>query len=198
MSTGTGLSTDAISAIVGVVIGAVLGFFANVLTEWVKRTWFSGRARPFFGTEYDVDFVARMQRSDSIWVRVLVRNDKKKAVARGCRAYLSDIRWRINDGEEVSMPIGDTLPLIWSNTDRSIVIDIPYGINQFVDILAIFGDSPTIVIPQTNPTKFQIPWFDHQEIRFTVTVTTENRAPVDISGSVFKPTGSTWESVKIV
>ena len=198
MSTGSGLSTDAIAALFGVGIGAVLGFFANVLTEWVKRAWFSGRAMPFFGTGIEVDFVTRMNQPHSVWVRVLVQNDKKKAVARECRAYLTDIKWRTDDDGEVSMPVGDTLPLVWSNTDRLVVVDIPYRINQFVDVLAIFGERPTVAMPQTKPQKFGIPWFDGQEVCFTVTISTENRAPVEIQGSVSKPPDSAWDVVEIV
>ena len=43
MSEESGLSPTVIAALSGTALGALLGVLGNVLTEWLKRTWFSGK-----------------------------------------------------------------------------------------------------------------------------------------------------------
>lgn len=203
MSEESGLSPTVIAALSGTALGALLGVLGNVLTEWLKRTWFSGKIETFFNNDLNVDFVARVSQDgsgqiSSVWVRVLVKNIKKKAVARRCRAYLTDMNWRTKAGKERQMPVGDSLPLIWSNnSDETAAIDIPFGVNQFVDIIAVYAGLSSEAKPQTTPNKFVVPWFDGQEIFFTVLISTENRNPFEKRGRIFKLANSAWHAVEI-
>lgn len=185
------------SDVVVVLIGTAFGALLTLFIDFQKRRWFSGKLKASFANIRDLDYVARTQRPDAVWVRVLVTNTKKSSVARGCRAYLTGLTWRYEDGEPQKMPIGDSLPLKWSNTKELAVMDIPNGINQFVDIFRVGADCQNCIRPLTDPPKYDIPWRDGAQVSFEITIVSDERSPVIQRGSCSKRQGSNWDEIEI-
>lgn len=167
--------------------GVVLGVFLNVWAEWLKRRLWSGKLEAFFGENPDeYDYVASTIQGKT-WVRMLVVNKRRGFVARECRAYLTNLSYPLFDGPTYKSPVSDSLPLVWANTDGKDVIDIAYGVNQFLDLFVISSCEPNIIHLQTNPKKHRsIEWRDGNKIDFEVTIVSERGLPINKRASISK------------
>ncbi len=187
------VSTEVIATLLGTVVGALL----MLAVEWIKLRLFSGKLRASFDTGKRVDFLAEMDSPPSAWVRVLVENTKKKSLARGCRAYLTQLTWRSVAGAPQTTPVGDSLPLRWSNTADATVVDIPYGVNQFVDVISVLEQQPNCLRLETIPPKISICFYRDLRINFEITVISDARSPITQRGCIHRKPGRAWNDIEI-
>jgi hypothetical protein len=167
------------------------------LIERLRLRLFSGKLQASFATTRRLDFVAQVDNPRAAWVRILVENCKKNSIARGCRGYLTALNWGDVSGELQHMPIGDSLPLIWSNTDGKTLVDIPHGVKQFLDIFAVFEDQQHTMYPQTAPSRLSIPWRNEITIHFEVIIVADARSPIKQCGRILKNSASAWNDVSV-
>ncbi len=139
-------------------------FFARTPINWPNDL-----ANPAAGTtEYE-----------AIYVRAKVVNGGR-SIARDCRAYMSQITCHKLDGSVERIEEQDAIPLSWSlNPDLFRPIDIPVGINQFVDIaFTISKEQPPKLYPSGNfPNRFRRSWNNPGTFEIDLIVTAQDIQP---------------------
>jgi len=128
-------------------------------------------------------------------VRVKVTNTRK-TTARGCRAFLTNVREEDEEREFVQTGYCDSIPLAWScqgeMKERFRPMDIPKDVNQHIDIIAIYTHE-TKFSPQlkVNLYRYVPMWEKKGTFLFTIYLHAENAKPVSCK-VVFKWKGP-WE-----
>jgi hypothetical protein len=73
------------------------------------------------------------------FARIKVSNSKPR-IARNCQAWLVDVETADEQGGFKPTIFKDSIPLIWSYNAESETVDIPQGINRYVDLVRIQDD----------------------------------------------------------
>jgi len=179
------------------IIGAVLGFGAAIFVEPIKKWVYGPKLELSFNTtpEFQTETHEHLEiksienpNKDQIsyhkarYIRIKVTNTKS-ALAKGCRAYLVKVEKCHDDGNFHETIYCDSISLAWScrGDQRFLPVDIPKGVNQFVDLLStreISNDyKPEI---QFFPYRYRNLFKEHGTFRFTIQVSGENVNPVFI------------------
>jgi hypothetical protein len=132
--------------------------------------------------------------TEGCYVRVKVTNRARlRSTAKDCRAYLTNMEKENQRGEFVKTVYCDTIQLAWSCQkcgEEYRAIDIPKGINQYVDVISTQKSSqefkPKIMVV---PNRYQGLMKETGVFRFTIQVSAEGSDSVAIQ-LVFK-----WEGV---
>lgn len=184
-------------ALIDTIVGVVLGFGAAIIVEPIKNRFYGPKLEatfddsPEFQTktyEHQITKSAEDPNKEQInyhkasYVRIKVTNTKS-ALAQGCRAYLVKVEKLNIDGNFCDSIFCDSIPLAWScrGEQRFLPVDIPKGVNQFVDLLSTREIStdyrPEI---QFSPYRYSDLFKEYGTSRFTVQVSGENVDPVSI------------------
>ncbi|KKM70309.1 hypothetical protein LCGC14_1441970 [marine sediment metagenome] len=126
-----------LSEILSFVAGALTAVLAEPLRRWIFRPTLT---LEFKNTEH---FVTRSkERSsestyDSYWVRAKATNSSA-SLARGCRAFLTDIERLGPSGSWQPTDYCESLQLAWSARDEASfsALDLPHDIPHFIDIVS--------------------------------------------------------------
>jgi hypothetical protein len=184
-------------AIVSTIIGALLGFAAAIFVEPIKRWLYRPKLVASFGdsAEFQTQTKERQILKDPTdptkqiimdhtanYIRVKIINTKSM-LAKGCRAYLTKIEKRNKDGNFSDTIYCDSIPLAWSCRDnqRFQPLDLPIGVNQFIDLVSMreFSDSFHIEL-QIHPYRYESLYQEKGYFRFTIQISGENVKPVFI------------------
>lgn len=120
--------------------------------------------------------------TEGYYIRVMVRNEKY-LLARDCRAFLVNIEKKGEDNEFHPTLYYDSIQAQWAcrSGQGFSGIDLPRGLNQFIDVIAIIKDKPNID-PQIDSKIFM-----HRSLfteigifRYTVQVSGNELNPVKI------------------
>lgn len=178
------------------------GFLIAVLAEPLRHFLFKPKLELEFKKEQD--FITKTPMTsgrDSYYIRVKVTN-KKRNVARGCRAYLINIEKENNGRKFEQTSFCDSIPLAWSNQklgEQYNGINLSKGVNQFVDIIATFPHTEFLDYfePQlkVRPLRYEPLFREIGVFRFTIQVATENADPKIIK-LIFKWHGK-WSDFEV-
>jgi hypothetical protein len=136
-----------IAAILG---GVVSGFLGGVFSNDIRNF--------LFGARLDLDLTEQGSRfptryrdgSQGIFIRVRVRN-LSLSIARSCRAFLTKIEKKNETGQFASTRYVESCQLLWAaQGDGSRPLDIPRGIEQYVDVVR--SSSNSVQLCQTTVT----------------------------------------------
>ena len=195
-------------ALVDTIIGAVLGFGVAIVVEPIKNWFYGPRLEVSFGDspefqtktyEHRITKSAEDPNKELInyykasYIRIKVTNTKA-ALAKGCRAYLVKVERQNDDCNFCETIYCDSIPLAWScrGDQRFLPVDIPKGVNQFVDLISTRETSNNYKTEiQFSPYRYSELFKENGIFRFTVQVSGENVDPVFIK-VVFDWDGS-WD-----
>ncbi|MBA7628513.1 hypothetical protein ES703_36001 [subsurface metagenome] len=184
-------------ALIDTIIGVALGFGAAILVEPIKNYFYGLRLEASFGdspefqTETSEHRITRSPEDPNkeqisyhkaSYIRIKVTNTKA-ALAKGCRAYLVKVEKQHDDGNFCDTIYCDSIPLAWScrGEQRFLPVDVPEGVNQFVDLLSTREVStdykPEI---QFRIYRYTDLFKEHGTFRFTVQISGENVDPIFI------------------
>ncbi len=117
-----------------------VGFVASLAAEGVQRWFYGPRLIIDYGTTDGYRArtdVGDPKIADAIYVRLRVRNVKPR-LAKGCRAYLTKIERRKSDLSWEDTIFDESIQLSWSSQGSPFSpLDIPRGIDQYVDLLSV-------------------------------------------------------------
>jgi len=188
------------------IIGAILGFAAAIFVEPIKRWLYRPKLVLSFGdsAEYQTQTKEHQQKKDltdnrkdictyhkASYIRVKVINNKS-VLAKGCRAYLVGIEKCSEDGNYSDTIYCDSIPLAWSchGDQRFVPVDIPNGVNQFVDLVSVRETSDAFRVElQFHPYRYEPLFQEKGKFRFTIQVSGENVEPV------FEKVDFTWDGL---
>lgn len=118
---------------------------------------------------------------ESIFVRSKIKNSGR-SVAKSCRAYMTHVARTNKDGTRFEIKGQDSMQIPWSLRDGEVdAIDLPPGINQFVDIcFTISRDLPHKLFPAARlfPKRLRESWNQPGRFNITVMVTGEGFDPI--------------------
>lgn len=173
-----------LSWIAGLISGSLIAIFA----EPIRQRLYRPRLVLDFDASADCLSKTPMREGDrsllGLVVRIKVRNESN-AIARDCRAYLIDVEQASDIGTFTSTVYCDSLQLGWSchvEEDRRFGgIDIPRGVNQFVDVVAT-KENVSVLIPQIRPIPYRyVDLFQMMgEFRWTLQVSAAGTNPATI------------------
>lgn len=138
-----------------------VGLISRELSEWIIV-----RARgPKLSLEIEATHTPTSPSGEAIYARVKVMNTKAR-LARKCRAYLICVEaWNEQTNAFEATSYREAIPLIWSYDRKIDAVDIPWGIDRYVDIFELV---PTRigVVPQFWKSDGEIPWILQYESIF--------------------------------
>lgn len=122
---------------------------------------------------------------EAIYLRARVINHGK-STARSCRAFITKIRATDRSGNSRTIDDMDSVQIPWSlrtaQNNEIAVLDLPVGINQFVDIaFTISRDEPEKLFPAAIafPQRFRPLFADAGRFEITIKIVADNAAPVE-------------------
>lgn len=188
MSQDENSMTDSQSTPILSVFSQLAIFFSGFLIAVVAEPFRQWILKPVLELEFNKDspdFVTStpMTCGNAYYIRVKV-NNKKRNVARGCKAYLVNIEKKQPNGEFGPTIYCDSLQLAWSNRGGNAYdgFDLSKGVNPFVDVITTYSDR-TDFEPQIFPRTIYryTPLFNqHGVFRFTIQISAENANPETI------------------
>lgn len=176
------------------IIGAILGFAAAIFVEPIKRWLYRPKLAVIFGdtAEFQTRTTEHQKKNPSdnrreiltyhkaSYIRLKVINTKS-ILAKGCRAYLIKVEKRNEEGNFLDTIYCDSIPLAWSCRDdkRFEPIDLPNGVNQFVDLISVRETTDDFRMEiQFHPYRYESLFQEKGYFRFTMQVSGENVEPV--------------------
>lgn len=188
-------------------IGALVGFALALIAEPIRQWLFRPRLGVEFGSssEYQAEtkvnhYIQNPQPGavigdlvyigshEAVYLRLKINNRQPgwlrgSPVAKGCRAYLINIEKARENGEFQQTIYRDSIPLAWSCAEPSQYdpMDIPVGVNQFVDVVILHDNSETYEPAiHFKPDRYGSLFGEQGKFRLTVQVSGENVEPVFI------------------
>ena len=167
--------------LIPMVVGSALGYIAAVTAEPLRQWLFRPRLKPEFGQ--GEEFItptpvgSPYPSGKAFYVRIKVTN-RRRIVARNCRAYLEAFEKRDTNGFFRPTAYCESIQLAWScrrTGEEFNPLDLPSGVTQFLDVLATgsgsqdFHPKLMFVIWRYEPLFKQTGVF-----RLTIRVTAEN------------------------
>lgn len=172
---------------IAIISGAIGGALAFVGGDYLLRWLHKPSLLLEFRDNKDCKSPTPMNKDDveteGYYIRIKVTNENRH-IAKDCRAYLINFERKDENNGFVRTEYCDSIPLGWScrdKKDRFRGIDIPRGINQYVDVIATVKDSsvyiPQIMVPPYRYSKL----FEKKGIfQFTIQVTADDANPKTI------------------
>ncbi len=176
--------------ILKVLAGALIGFVFAVFLDRAKH-WLNG-PRVELTFETNADYIAETtegqidQVQDDIsafYIRIKAKN-KGHSIAKQCRAYLIGVDiWDDIGNKYIATKYSDSLQLSWSCRNKNSYdgLDLPAGINQYIDVVSTRSISskfrPEI---QFFPKNYVTLFNERSRFKFKVLVSGENVTPVCI------------------
>jgi hypothetical protein len=195
------------TAIGGALGGGIVSVVAQEIVRWWRRPkltiLFENKSGHFAQTPIDwpnnfQNPAAGTTSYQATYVRVKVLNSGR-TTARDCRVYLTRVVRDHPDGSKEIIEDQDSAPLNWSMTLSGYQpIDVPVGINQFVDIChTLSRDNPSKLFPTGFfPHRLRTAWAKPGKFEIALLVTANNVEPVKKIIS-FEWTGP-WDSIRYV
>jgi hypothetical protein len=183
-------------------LGALVGFFIAVFAEPLRQKLF----KPDLDVEFvnSPDYVAltpENRNCKAYYIRVKVSN-RKRILARDCRAYLINIEKKDEKGKCLPTIYCDSIPLAWSLQklgEQYSGIDIAKDVNQFVDIIKTTKtrNDANSFYPQimVTPFRYENLFGETGTFRFTIQVSAANADPKNIK-LIFDWEG-VWDDFKV-
>ncbi len=169
------------SEVVSFISGAAIAILAEPIRRWVFKPKINVRFEEHKGCVVRTIGISRTmdQPIDMYYIRLRVVNTRR-FIAKDCSSYLVNIE-KEEEGKFSKTEYCDSIPLAWScqgEKDRFVPLDIPKGVNQYIDVLntRMYSDSfnPQIM---AIPFRYQPLFKEKGKFRFTVEVCAENIAP---------------------
>jgi hypothetical protein len=110
--------------------------------------WLRSELKPVEQTRHDALIPARKRRV-VFYARERVTNEKPR-IAQKCQAWLVRVEEMNKDGEFKETAFKDSGPMIWAYHSEIEAVDIPQGINRYVDIVRIQQHVPGLE-PRLRP-----------------------------------------------
>jgi len=190
---------DNFQLLVALFAGLFSGFFAAIFAEPIKQRFFRPNLVLEFGDSEDYKSKTPIRKNkgetEGYYVRVKVRN-ASTYIAKDCRAYLINVERKDENNRFVRTLYCDSIPLGWScrneddKKERYGGIDIPCGINQYVDVIAtekgFAGFTPQIMVV---PYRYSKLFMETGTFRFTIQVSAAGTDPTTIKLTF------TWKNV---
>ncbi len=170
-----------LSEVISFISGAAIAIFAEPIRRWLFRPKINVRLEEHNGCVVRTIGISRTmdQPIDMYYIRLRVINTHR-FIAKGCSPYLVNIE-KEEEGKFSKTGYCDSIPLAWScqsEKDRFVPMDIPKGVNQYIDVLNtnMYSDSfnPQIM---AMPFRYQPLFKEKGKFRFTVEVCAENITP---------------------
>src|SRR5262249_46551121 len=129
------------------VLGWGVGVVSAVVTDALKRWWFAPSLALTFGEgaeyhtrtdEYYKDAAEDARPHPAIFIRAKVVNETS-SLAKGCRAYLTNIERKDAAGFFVATAYAESFQLQWASQDEAGSfgpIDLPQNVPHFIDIVS--------------------------------------------------------------
>ena len=184
-------------------LGALVGFFIAVFAEPLRQKLF----KPVLDVEFvddSPDYVTLTPESgnnEAYYIRVKVTN-KKRILARDCRAYLINIEKKDGKGDFLPTIYCDSIQLAWSLQNQGEQyrgIDIAKDVNQFVDIIKTTKtrNDANSFYPQimVTPFRYENLFGETGTFRFTIQVSAANADPKNIK--LIFDWGGVWDDFKV-
>lgn len=170
--------------------GLVVGWFAKIVSDLLPAWLFGPRLYLSFEDDGNHKQVFKFQKEDDelewieyLYCRIRVRNTRKR-IATKCQGYLIGVEILQGDGTTKPTNYADSIPLIWSHAATSETIDIPNGVNRYLDVLKMdfdeFGLEPQFRNAKGEVVKIAAydPLFDEiHNLRFTILVAAQDAKP---------------------
>jgi hypothetical protein len=181
---------------------AILGGAAALWLPFIRRFFWGPKLSLSFGNDL-VGCVARTpilyggQETEGYYFRVKVRNIKP-TLAKDCRAFLVGVEKKGDGNKFISTIYQDSIQLQWAcrSGQGFSSIDLPIGINQFIDVIAIIKG-----VDRIDPKIEMLPFIyrnlfsEHGTFRYTVQVSGQELKP-DFIRFVFEWNGK-WDDFKV-
>jgi hypothetical protein len=147
------MADEIISAVIAGILGLAGGLIAGPFSSEIWNL--------LFGPRLDLDLTEEGSRvrtqhrdpaseaivSEAVFVRVRVRNIGR-GVAQACRAYLTKIEKKNECDRFITTEYAESMQLSWSaQGDGSKELDIPRGIEQYIDVVRSNSKSPRLFQP---------------------------------------------------
>jgi hypothetical protein len=130
--------TEILSNVISYLLGFATAVFAEPIRKWLfKPDLILEFAEGHACITKTYEAVSGEKVADVHTIRVKVTN-QRRIVARDCRGYLINVEKQDEKGVFVPTIYCDSLPLAWScqrKEDRYRGIDIPKGVNQYLDVI---------------------------------------------------------------
>jgi hypothetical protein len=136
------------TSLVAPLVGFLGGFATAILAEPLRQRLFRAKLKLEFGQSSDFITPAVIRGEGyeykARYIRIRVRNVKRH-LARSCRAFLVNIEKQNEQGVFGQTQYYDSVQLEWSAQpeDRFSAIDLPYGVNKYIDLLQTQSTSNT-------------------------------------------------------
>jgi len=142
------------SKIVFLIAGSVIGLFAKELSEWISVFVWGPKLAVEFGDGEDCltltpeeyqrqinesTVTISKERREVFFARIRVTNIKPRIASR-CQAWLVNIESQDSAGQFRPTVFKDSIPLVWSYNAEIETVDIPQGINRYVDLARVQSD----------------------------------------------------------
>jgi hypothetical protein len=115
---------------VGPVVGVIVGFVLNLIYQYYREV----RSRPILKIDCDAAPRKIGENPDNVWMKLRVRNQRKRSVARNCRVYLTGIHEVRGNRTMKENLLPDSTQLRWEGNSLE-PRDIPHGHSQYADMV---------------------------------------------------------------
>jgi hypothetical protein len=135
--------------IAGGITGGVVGLITSLAAEgWQRRIYgpkleFNCGSSGSYRSQTDMFDGNGQKVAEGIYVRLRVRNVKSR-IAKSCRAYLTSVEREKPDHSWQAI-LGESIQLAWTGQDqkdRFAPLNIPMGVDQFIDVVAVANPLP--------------------------------------------------------
>ncbi len=122
---------------VGPIVGVIVGFFLNLIWQNIRDV----RSRPVLKIDCDAAGRKIGDGPDNVWMKLRVRNQRKRSVAKNCRVYIVGIYDVRGNRTMQDNQLPDSAQLCWKGGDFE-PRDIPHGHSQYADIVRFSKHEP--------------------------------------------------------
>jgi hypothetical protein len=182
-----------------VILGWLLGMLSTPVVLFITRFFWGPKLQlswsdcePYIvSTQEQVPHTYATKLSDNLvrdvaFIRIRATNVKPRTASK-CQAWLINAAKYDIENNELLGTFRDTMPLIWSYYPSNTAVDIPKGVDRYIDLLKIYRDEPA-VIPQIRaddgstimPCCYQHLFTSFGSYEFKVLLTAEEMEPTSI------------------
>jgi hypothetical protein len=165
-------AVGAVAAVIGGLVSGAYNYFLDRYNRPRLRIDYAGGNANKVATEH----VVNGKPEPTIHVRARVRNNGRH-IAKSCRVFLTAMYEVRADGTTIETVIEDSKVLAWAGWSFS-AIDIPAGVNFYIDLMSVLKDSPGWRFSVENLFDSQKKLTNYQgTYRFSLMVSGDNAAP---------------------
>jgi hypothetical protein len=118
-------------------IGVIVGFLLNLFYQYIREV----RSRPVLKIDCDAAGRRIGEDPDNVWMKLRVRNQRRRSVAKNCRVYIIGIHEVRGNRKMPDDLLPDSAQLFWEGGDVE-PRDIPHGHSQYADIVHFSKHEP--------------------------------------------------------